>query len=77
MLGPLNAAKLTSLRALLGTLLIALAGCAAQPPSTARAMSARCGTKHVLYCVESGSRAEGGVCRCLTQDAAQISLESL
>ncbi len=77
MLGPSDAARLTSPAALLGMVLIALAGCATQPPSAARALSVTCAAKHVRYCVESGSRAEDGACRCLTQEAAQISLESL
>jgi hypothetical protein len=33
--------------------------------------------KQVLYCVESGSRAGDGDCRCLSQEAAQGSLDNL
>jgi hypothetical protein len=56
----------------LGVTLLVLSGCAAQPVPTQS-----CGVKQVLYCVESGSRASDGDCRCLSQEAAQGSLDNL
>lgn len=61
----------------LGAVLIAFAGCATQSPNAISVMSRECTAKQVRYCVESGSRPEDGVCRCLTQEATRTSLESL
>jgi hypothetical protein len=57
--------------------LLALSGCAAQPGQVSRVPAPSCGAKQVLYCVESGSRAGDGDCRCLSQEAAQGSLDNL
>jgi len=66
-----------AIRTWLGVTLLVLSGCAAQPDRVNRASPQSCGMKQVLYCVESGSRARDGVCRCLSQEAAQGSLDSL
>jgi hypothetical protein len=57
----------------LGVTLLVLSACAAQPTHVTHS----CGAKQVLYCVESGSRGSDGDCRCLTQEAAQGSLDNL
>jgi hypothetical protein len=61
----------------LGAALLILSGCAAQTDLVTRASSQSCRAKQVLYCVESGSRASDGDCRCLSQEAAQGSLDNL
>jgi hypothetical protein len=61
----------------LGVTLLVLAGCAAQPEHASQTLPQSCGMKQVLYCVESGSRAQDGVCRCLSQEAALGSLDNL
>jgi hypothetical protein len=61
----------------LGVTLLVLSGCAVRPEHVSRVPAQSCGVKHVLYCVESGSRASDGDCRCLSQEAAQGSLGNL
>jgi hypothetical protein len=59
------------------TVLLVLCACATAPERAQRMSPESCGKKQVLYCVESGSRARDGTCRCLSQEAAQGSLDNL
>lgn len=57
--------------------LLSLSGCRAQTQRATSVTPQSCGSERVLYCVESGSRATDGVCRCLSQEAAQTGLDNL
>jgi hypothetical protein len=60
-----------SIKTWLAVTVLLFSGCASQPVARQS-----CGAKQVLYCVESGSRASDGDCRCLSQEAAQGSLDN-
>jgi hypothetical protein len=62
--------------ALIAATLTFLGACAAQPEARRFAPPA-CGGGKVAYCVASGSRAMEGLCGCVSQEAAQGTLDNL
>jgi hypothetical protein len=66
-----------TLAAAIAATLVFSSGCATETQRAMTAAGQPCGKKQVLYCVESGSRGTDGVCRCLSQEATQNSLNNL
>jgi len=72
-----NIANRASAAALIAATWVFLSACAAHPERARSFTPPSCGGGRVAYCVASGSRAADGVCRCVSQESAQTTLDNL
>jgi hypothetical protein len=55
----------------------ALYACAGTPATPRNTLVPACRASEVLYCADHGSRAAEGLCTCLSQSAAQATVDNL